>query len=110
MSDSQPIADDALVRGFLENALSLLSESGDSCLTPLHEQLAVVESFIAKSQFKLALTALAEAGQQANPRAKFWHSLSNAARELGLKEEAQDFQFVWAQAASLALEREMKGK
>lgn len=110
MSDSRPLADGTLAKVFLGNALSLLRESGDSGPTPLHEELAAVEAFIAKNQFKLALNALAEAGHRTTPNAKFWHSLSNAARELGLKRKAQDFLFVWTQAASLALEREVKGK
>lgn len=110
MRDSPPLPDDLLVKAFLHNALSLLRDGTDPGPTPLNEKLAAVESFIAKGQFKLALSTLAEAGHQTKPNAKFWHSLANAARELGLKKKALDFQFVWTQAASLALEREVKGK
>ena len=110
MRGSPPLPEGVLVKTFLHNALSLLRDSADLGSTPLNEELAAVESFIAKGQFKLALNALAEAGHQTTPNAKFWHSLSNAARELGLKKKALDFQFVWTQAASLALEREVKGK
>ena len=110
MRDSPHLPDDVLVKAFLHNALSLLRYGTDSGPTPLNEKFAAVESFIAKDQFKLALNALAEAGHQTTPNAKFWHSLSNAARELGLKKKALDFLYVWTQATSLALEREIKGK
>jgi hypothetical protein len=110
MNDSHPQTDDTLVKTFLENALSLLREAEGNGHTPSREELAAVESLLAKGQFKLALNALAEVGKQTTPRAKFWHSLSNAARELGLSSRAEDFQFLWVQAASLALEREVKGK
>ena len=102
--------DDVLVKAFLHNALSLLRDGANPDPIPLTEKFAAVESFIANGQFKLALNALAEAGHQTTPNAKFWHSLSNAARELGLKKKALDFLYVWTQATSLALERETKGK
>jgi hypothetical protein len=63
-----------------------------------------------KSQFELALNCLAEVGYKTKPRAKFWNSLSKAAGELGLREKASEFQFLWVESASLSLEREINRK
>lgn len=103
MRNREPQTGNNLVKMFLRNACSLLLERADSGSAPLGGVLAAAESFMEKGQFELALDALAEAGHTATPRAKFWNSLSKAAGELGLHKKAMDFQFLWVEAASLAL-------
>lgn len=69
-----------------------------------------IPELISNGQFESALDALAALGEKVNPGAKFWSSLSQAAAELLLTEKAKHFQLLWAEAASLALEREISRK
>lgn len=107
MSNREHQAGRELVKVFLQNARSSLLADAESGSALVIEHLAVVEGFIEKGQFELALNCLAEAGHKTTPRAKFWDSLSKAAGDLGLSEKARDFQFLWVVTASLSLEREV---
>jgi hypothetical protein len=105
---SQP--DTNLTKAFLESAITLLAQADGSDSHTLRDALVAAERFMANTQFELALDVLAEAGRTTSPRAKFWDSLSKAAKEMGLREKAQEFSFLWAEAASASLQRQIGRK
>jgi Flp pilus assembly protein TadD len=100
--------DRELIKKQLEEArATLLSEAGKP---EVSELLAAVESALAANDFAAAVDALGRAGQLAHPPGRFWQTLQSVAKKLGLAEKARDFEYIWAEGASLSLTQGLRRK
>lgn len=97
-----------LIERFLRNARIDLPKQQD----PSPEFAALVtefDEFISRNELDPALDSIAAAGQMVEPGGRFWHSLLQAAQQMGRTEQAEDFQFRFIQAAIRGLKRAQEG-
>jgi hypothetical protein len=91
-----------LIEQLLNNARADLPEQSP----PSPEFLACLtefEEFISHNELGLALECIADAGQLVETGGRFWHSLTQAADEMGLHEQAREFEFRFVLAAERVL-------
>ncbi len=99
-----------LIERYLRNALSDFAEQPAIAIHSCTKLLEDAEHFLSHNELELALDSIAEAGGLSSPRARFWDSLRKAAEEMELTEKAEEFQFLWSEAASLSLQQEIDRK
>jgi Flp pilus assembly protein TadD len=102
--------DRELIKKQLEEARAMLLAGSEAGKPETSGLLAAVENALAANDFAAAVDALGRAGQLAHPPGRFWQTLQSVAKKLGLAEKARDFEYIWAEGASLSLTQGLRRK
>lgn len=97
----------AFIEALLKNACADFAEQPQAIIAPHSERIVEACHFLDHNELGLALDAIAEAGRATSPWGRFWDSLRQAASQMERTEDAQEFQLLWVEAASISLAKHM---